>query len=294
MGDPLSQASHAAELVAQEGWDKVIGVGYSDTLKRDLIYRHLAKLLESLRKVTGADPIRAKQLVDLLHARVHAGEARHMSAASLAEQREQQLCAAVTGSLAEFVSGLYAAGGAGRYPDKVTKSMQARAAPAAPPASAAARHQLTVCCSRCALPPVTRAQVIATAVSNAVAKHGVSYKEIRERLGLVPELIGKCKASFNQLVDDCEWEQLFDDHRAVRCDTLPDKWKAHGLQFWTDAELLDPAGQLYGFVRYSERAKDQIRDPANRTSKETFRIAWLEARVRDVYAAMKGAGEATW
>jgi len=136
--------------------------------------------------------------------------------------------------------------------------------------------------------------VIATAVSNAATRHGVSYKDIGERLGLAPELIGKCKASFNKLVDDCEWEQLFDDHRAVRCDTLPDKWKAHGLQFWTDAELLDPAGQLYGFVRYSERAKDQIRDPANRTSKETFRIAWLEACVRDVYAAMKAAGEATW
>lgn len=44
--------------------------------------------------------------------------------------------------------------------------------------------------------------MIATAVSNAAARHGVSYKDIGERLGLAPELIGKCKASFIQLVDD--------------------------------------------------------------------------------------------
>jgi hypothetical protein len=66
------------------------------------------------------------------------------------------------------------------------------------------------------------------------------------------------------------------------------------LLFWTDAELLGPDGQSYGFVRYSERAKDKIRDPANRTSKETFRIGWLEARIGDVYEAMKKAGKTEW
>lgn len=33
-GDALVQASHAAELAEQEGWDKVIGIGYSDNLRR--------------------------------------------------------------------------------------------------------------------------------------------------------------------------------------------------------------------------------------------------------------------
>lgn len=133
-GKALAQASHAADLAKQEGWDKIIGVGYSDKQKRDLIYQHLKDLRESLRKVTGADPIMAKQLIDLFHARVHAGEQRQVSAATLEEQREQRLCAAVTGSLAEFVSGLHAAGGSGRYQDKITKSMKASAAPPAPPA----------------------------------------------------------------------------------------------------------------------------------------------------------------
>ena len=122
----------------------------------------------------------------------------------------------------------------------------------------------------------------------------MSYKDIGERLGLSPELISQCKWRFESLVHDCEWEQLFDVRGAPRNDALSDDWREHALSFWTDQELLDSACQPYGFVRYSERAKDQIRDPANRTSKETFRIGWLEARVGDVYEAMKAAGKAKW
>jgi len=128
-GDMHSQATHADELAKLEGWTEVIGIGYSEKQRRDLIYRHLAKLTECLRKVTSADPTMAKQLVDLMHARVHAGEHRYVSAASLKEKREQQLCTAVTDSIAEFVSGLHAAGGSGRYADKITKSMQAHSCP---------------------------------------------------------------------------------------------------------------------------------------------------------------------
>jgi hypothetical protein len=136
--------------------------------------------------------------------------------------------------------------------------------------------------------------VVATAVSNAAARNGVSYKDIGQRLGLSAEVIGKCKERFDELQNDGKWEQLFDDRGAVRNNALPEERKKFALQFWTDAELLNSDGQQYGFVRYSERAKDEIRDPANRTSKETFRIAWLEARVGDVYEAMKKAGVAKW
>ena len=153
-GDALVQASHAAELAEQEGWDKVIGIGYSDNQKRDLIYRHLAKLCESLRKVTGSDPIMAK-LVDLLHARVHAGEQRRVSVATLEEQREQRLCVAFTGSLVDFMSGLRAAGGSGRYPDKCAKSKQdAGARSVRRPARCP--HAARSCCARCAHTPVAR------------------------------------------------------------------------------------------------------------------------------------------
>jgi hypothetical protein len=132
-------------------------------------------------------------------------------------------------------------------------------------------------------------------VSNAAARYGVTYKAIGERLGLNPELIGKCKARFHSLVRDGEWEQLFEERGALRSDRLPDEWKAHARAFWTDEELLHPTlGTPYGFLRSSELAKDQIRDPANRTSKETFRIIWLEARLGDVYEAMKVAGVLKW
>ena len=300
-GEPLSQASHAPELASQQCWQKVIGVGYTDKQKRDLIYRHVAKAMDCVRNVTGADAIMAKQLVDLLHARVHAGEHRRVTAASLGEQREQRVCAAITGSLAEFVSGLHAAGGAGRYPDKVTKAMHVSAVAWPWVSLLCSAHCLAACVAlansslSCAPSPGRAlAQVVATAVSNAAARNGVSYKEIGQRLGLSAEVIGKCKERFDELQNDGKWEQLFDDRGAVRNDALPEERKKFALQFWTDAELLNSAGQQYGFVRYSERAKDEIRDPANRTSKETFRIAWLEARVGDVYEAMKKAGVAKW
>jgi hypothetical protein len=158
-GDMHSQATHVDELAKLEGWNEVIGIGYSEKQRRDLIYRHLAKLTECLRKVTSADPTMAKQMVDLMHARVHAGEHRYVSAASLKEKREQQLCTAVTDSIAEFVSGLHAAGGSGRYADKITKSMQARSCTAAPPLSHYSHtygHQLTVLPS--ALSPMARSR----------------------------------------------------------------------------------------------------------------------------------------
>jgi hypothetical protein len=148
-GTVLTQASHAPELAAQEGWDKVIGVGYSDKQRRDLIYRHLANVSASVRKVTGADPIMAKQLVDLLHARVHAGEQRRVCEATLVAQRDDRLCQAITGSIAEFLTGLHAAGGGGRYNVKITKLMQVCASPSVPPAPPAARtrsHPLTTRC----------------------------------------------------------------------------------------------------------------------------------------------------
>lgn len=46
-----------------------------------------------------------------------------------------------------------------------------------------------------------------------------SYKEIGDRLGLSPRMIGQCAARFDELSDDGAWEQRFDERGAVRCDT---------------------------------------------------------------------------
>ncbi len=43
---------------------------------------HLGKLLDEVRRITGGDATRAKQLTDLLYMRAHAGEKRELSKAS--------------------------------------------------------------------------------------------------------------------------------------------------------------------------------------------------------------------
>jgi len=47
-------------------------------------------------------------------------------------------------------------------------------------------------------------------------------------------------------------------------------------------------------VRRSERMADEIRDPHDRKSKERFRILWLEARIGDMYEALKSHGLAIY
>ena len=59
-------------------WKDVIGVGHSEPQRRDLIYKHLQKLLDASRTVTNGDATKAKQLIDLLYARAHAGEHRQV------------------------------------------------------------------------------------------------------------------------------------------------------------------------------------------------------------------------
>ena len=62
----LKQAAHAEALEAHPEWQAIVGVGYREDQRRSLIYQHLGKLLTELRRVTGGDALKAKQLADLL------------------------------------------------------------------------------------------------------------------------------------------------------------------------------------------------------------------------------------
>lgn len=134
-------------------------------------------------------------------------------------------------------------------------------------------------------------QVIATAVSHAaaLAPSRVTVKEIGDALGLNPRMITKCRARFDAL-SDCDWEQLFDDRGAERDDKLAPEWKEFARQFWTDEMLADEQGNMYNYVRASEKNSDDIRDPAHRKSDESFRIHWLQENVGVMYKEMVRRG----
>jgi hypothetical protein len=122
-GAVLKQAAHAAALEEHPEWEGIIGVGYSEPQRRDLIYRHLQKLLDLARKVTHGDATKAKQLIDLMHARVHAGEQRVQSGMDAAREKNNRLNKGIMLSLSDFVHRLHDAGGNGRYPEKIRQAM---------------------------------------------------------------------------------------------------------------------------------------------------------------------------
>jgi hypothetical protein len=246
-GAVLKQAAHAAALEEHPEWEGIIGVGYSEPQRRDLIYRHLQKLLDLARKVTHGDATKAKQLIDLMHARVHAGEQRVQSGMDAAREKNNRLNKGIMLSLSDFVHRLHDAGGNGRYPEKIRQAMT----------------------------------VVATSVSQAAMYARVPVKDVANALGLNARLVSECKARFDALSNDGEWELLFDDRGAVRSDELPEEWVKFALNYWTDEDL--------GFVRRSEKMSDAIRDPNNRKDPKK-RLYTLEARIGDMYESMKAAG----
>lgn len=70
----LTQAAHAQRLQDDPEWGLILGLGYQKgSQKQSLIYKHLTKLLDSLRSITGGDAMKAKELSEMLFLRTHAG-----------------------------------------------------------------------------------------------------------------------------------------------------------------------------------------------------------------------------
>lgn len=78
----LKQTSHAQKLEDNPEWGLILGLGYNTSAqKQSLVYKHLRKLVDSLRVITAGDALKAKQLAEMLFMRMHSG-ARACSFAS--------------------------------------------------------------------------------------------------------------------------------------------------------------------------------------------------------------------
>ena len=120
----LKEAVHAKRLEENPEWALVLGLGYNEGQRRNLIYQHLGKMLTELRRVTGGDALRAKQLADLLYLRAHAGVQRRQDNVTKIVEHRRDVAEGIVLSLRQFVHALHDAGGNGRYPDKVKKAQQ--------------------------------------------------------------------------------------------------------------------------------------------------------------------------
>ena len=153
--------------------------------------------------MTHGDASKAKQLIDLLHHRVHAGDHRIATGMGQAREKNNRLNKGIVLSLSDFVHRLHDAGGKGRYDEKISQTMT----------------------------------VVATSVSQAAMYAKVPVKDVANALGLYARLISKCQERFNALANDGEIECLFDDRCAVRSDLLDEEWVKHALYYWTDPDL---------------------------------------------------------
>lgn len=120
----LKEAAHSKAMQEHPEWADILGTGYNDMQRRDLIYKHLAKLLAELRRITGGDATKAKQLSDLLYCRAHAGEQRRQDEVQKKVEHNRNVAVAIGESLREFVHALHEAGGKGRYPSKIRHAQQ--------------------------------------------------------------------------------------------------------------------------------------------------------------------------
>lgn len=66
------------------GADSRIGVEHQQ--RKNLVHKHLHKLLAEHRRITGGDAKKAKQLPDVLYLRMHTGEKRRVYATDAALQ----------------------------------------------------------------------------------------------------------------------------------------------------------------------------------------------------------------
>ena len=110
----LKEAAHAKQLEDNPEWALVLGLGYNDTQRRNLIYQHLGKMLTELRRITGGDALKAKQLSDLLYLRAHAGEQRRQDNITKVVEHRRDVAEGIVASLRQFVHALHDAGGGGR------------------------------------------------------------------------------------------------------------------------------------------------------------------------------------
>ena len=213
---PNRELSHADALKDHPEWQTVLGAGYSEGQRRTL-YRHVQKLLDAAREITGGDALKAKQLTDLLYARVHAGEERVLDQMAAKRAHFAAVNEGIALSLREFVHAMHERGGKGRWPYKLRQAQQ----------------------------------VIAAAVSKAAMISRTSYQEIGDALGLDAEMISACRKRFDAL-NDGDIEQLFDERAAERSDTTPDEW----LEFAADYWKVDDLGFVRTSEKMSDEIRD--------------------------------------
>ena len=118
------------------------------------------------------------------------------------------------------------------------------------------------------------------AVSSAIVaglKEG-EFSEAARQTSFDRQQLTRAQERFGSWLDG-DIEQLFETRGKARSDATPPEWLEFAHRFWLD------------ICRPSEKAKDSLRDPKNRSDLSQYRIHWKEQPIRTLHQKCNLAGQ---
>ena len=111
-------------------------------------------------------------------------------------------------------------------------------------------------------------QGVCAAIANACPRNKLGV--ISDELGISIEQLSKGRKHWSEWVSG-DRESLVDLRGKIRSDGMDEAWIEFALDVWTSS------------TRRSERAKDSLRNPNDKSDKKLYRVHWLEMRIGDIH-----------
>ena len=122
---------------------------------------------------------------------------------------------------------------------------------------------------------VSRQNILAAASCKVPRGYMTSVSQM---LGQRRSMLRKVRGMFDAY--EAGDRETIHDTQEASCNAYPQEWADFVVKMFTEQE--------YGFVRKSERMKDDIRNPRSRSDEKLYRIRWRECRYQDM---LLGDGE---
>lgn len=119
-------------------------------------------------------------------------------------------------------------------------------------------------------------QAVCAAISNSVPPRKLHV--IQEAVGVSTARLAEGRRHWSDWVSG-DRECIMDLRGKARSDSMPEEWIAFAIDIWKDN------------TRRSERAKDSIRNPNDKSDKKLYRVHWLEVRIADIHALILREGK---
>lgn len=119
-------------------------------------------------------------------------------------------------------------------------------------------------------------QAVCAAIANACPPRKLLV--IADSVGANVERLSEGRKHWSQWVDGTS-ESLMDLRGKIRSDSMDEEWIDFAIGIWKDN------------ARRSERAKDSLRNPRDKSDRVLYRVYWLEVRIGDIHELILKEGK---